>query len=63
MEYQHFLNIFVEILNKHAPMKQMYLRANQKRFMTKDLHKAIMKNSRFDRISVIGQKCLENIQK
>ena len=46
MEYQHFLNIFIEILNKHAPMKQKYLRANQGRFMTKDLHKAIMKRSR-----------------
>ena len=46
MEYQHFLNIFIDILNKHAPMKQKYLRANQGRFMTKDLHKAIMKRSR-----------------
>ena len=27
-------------------MKQKYLRANQGRFMTKDLHKAIMKRSR-----------------
>ena len=46
MEYQHFLNIFIDILNKHAPMKQKYLRANQGRFMRKDLHKAIMKRSR-----------------
>ena len=46
MEYQHFLNIFIEVLNKHAPMKQKYLRANQGRFMTKNLHKAIMKRSR-----------------
>ena len=45
MEYQHFLNIFIEIFNKHAPMKQKYLRANQGRFMTKDLHKAIVKRS------------------
>ena len=28
MEYQHFLNIFIEILNKHAPMKQKCRRAN-----------------------------------
>ena len=46
MEYQHFLNIFIEILNKHAHMKQKYLRANQGRLMTNDLHKAIMKRSR-----------------
>ena len=46
MEYQHFVNIFIEILNKHAPIKQKYLRANQGIFMTKGLHKAIMKRSR-----------------
>ena len=46
MKYHHFLNIFIEILNKHAAMKQKYLRPNQGRFMTKDLHKAIMKRSR-----------------
>ena len=41
IEYQHFLNIFIEILNKHAPMKTKYLRANQGKFMTKCLYKAI----------------------
>ena len=46
IEYQHLLNIFIEILNKHAPMKIKYLRANQGKFMTKGLHKAIMKRSR-----------------
>ena len=46
MGYQHFLNIFIEVLTKHAPMKQKYLRANQGRLMTKKLHKAIMKRSR-----------------
>ena len=45
MEYQHFLSILVEFFNKHAPMKQKNFRANQGRFMTKDLHKAIMKRS------------------
>ena len=46
MEYQHFFSIFIEALNKHAPRKQKYLRANQGRFITKNLHKAIMKRSR-----------------
>ena len=45
IEYQHFLNILIEILNKHGPMKVKYLRANQGKFMTKGLHKAIMKHS------------------
>ena len=35
IEYQHFFNIFIEILNKHAPMKIKYLRANLGKFMTK----------------------------
>ena len=56
MKYQHFLNIFIEILNKHAPMKKKYLRAKQKRFMTKDLHKAIMKRSRLrNKFLPVGQ--------
>ena len=58
MEYQHFLNIFIDILNKHAHIKQTYLRANQGRFMSKDLRNAIMKRSRRSRIilrCVIGQ--------
>ena len=46
MEYQHFLNNFIEVLNKHAPMKEKYLRSNQGRFITKNLHKAITKRSR-----------------
>ena len=46
MEYQHFLNIFIEVLNKHAPMKEKYLRSNQGRFITKNLHKALTKRSR-----------------
>ena len=28
IEYQHFLNIFKNILNKHAPIKKKYIRAN-----------------------------------
>ena len=29
MEYKHFLHIFGEILNKHAPAKQKYPRGNK----------------------------------
>ena len=46
IEYQHFFNIFIEILNKHAPVKIKYLRANQGMLITKGLHKTIMKRSR-----------------
>ena len=32
--YQHFLNIFLEILNKHVPVKKRFIRANQRSFIT-----------------------------
>ena len=34
------------LFNKHAPIKRKYIRANETPFMTKDLHKAIMKRSK-----------------
>ena len=37
-----FTQIIMELLNKHAPIKFRYFRANDKPFMTKELHKAIM---------------------
>ena len=46
LEFEHFLNIFIEILNKHAPIKKKYLRANQGEFMSKKPDKAIMTRSR-----------------
>ena len=47
IEYQHFLKIFLDILNKHAPInKKKYIRANQSNFMTGKLSKAIMKRSK-----------------
>ena len=41
-----FLNIFIEVLNKHAPIKKKYLRVNQGEFMTKELNKVIVTRSR-----------------
>ena len=42
INYDYFLDIFLNVLNKHAPMKQKIVRGNQSPFMTKDLSKAIM---------------------
>ena len=39
IDYHYFLSIFIDISNEHAPMKIKYLRANQGKFMKKDLHK------------------------
>ena len=41
MEYQHFLNLFTEILRKHAPLEKKYIRANLEKLITKDQDKAI----------------------
>ena len=43
--YFHFEVTFLRVLEKHAPMKQKVLRANDKPYMTKVLRKAIMRRS------------------
>ena len=36
----------MNVLNKFAPLKKKYLRANHSRFVSKELNKAIMQRSR-----------------
>ena len=43
---EEFEFIFIKTLNKHAPMKIKYIRANNSPFVNKDLSKAIMVRSR-----------------
>ena len=43
--YFHFEITFLRVLEKHAPMKQKVLRANDKPYMTKILRQAIMRRS------------------
>ena len=38
---------FMSLLDKHAPKKQKYIRANNANFMTKSLKKATMLRSKF----------------
>ena len=45
-----FTKIFIETLNKHAPIKKKYIRLNQANFVTKGLRKAIMLRSRLSNI-------------
>ena len=40
-----FKEIILSIFNKYAPIKKKYIRANEAPFMTKNLHKEIMKRS------------------
>ena len=42
-----FESKFLKTLNKHAPMKKTFVRANNTNFITKKFSKAIMNRSRF----------------
>ena len=44
--YESFEATFMEQLNKHAPMKEKYVRANNAPYMNKNLSKAIMNRTR-----------------
>ena len=41
-----FLNDIFEFLNKSAPLKKKYLRANHSRFVNKELNKTVIQRSR-----------------
>ena len=43
--YDIFEEIFINVLNKHAPLKKKFLRANHVPYMTKTLRKAVMRSS------------------
>ena len=54
-----FTKIFVDTLNKHAPIKKKYICANHANFVTKGLLKAIMLRSRLRNI-FLKEKSLES---
>ena len=45
-----FDNVFLEVLDKHAPRKTKILRANHSSYMSKALRKAIMKRSYLEKL-------------
>ena len=46
ISYDIFENICIRVLNRHAPLKNKYIRANNSPFMNKTLSKAVMTRSR-----------------
>ena len=46
LNYSSFETVFHRVLDKHAPVKKKYVRANDKPFMTRALRKATMLRSR-----------------
>ena len=61
--YKHFEQIFLEVLNTHAPIKRELLRANHVPYMTKVLRKAIMKRSELESKYVKRQMKILNLTK
>ena len=55
----NFQDTLCMVLNKHAPLKKKYLRANDSPFMTKPLRKLIMNRSRCKNI-YLKNKTVEN---
>ena len=46
-DYDNFTKIFLTLVEEHAPLKKNYLRANHADFMTEQLKKAILRESKF----------------
>ena len=53
---------FLKVLNKHAPLKRKFIRANHVPYMTKNLRKTIMKHSQLEN-KYISSCTVENINK
>ena len=61
VECSEFENKFLDTLNKHAPLKKRFIRANNAPFMTKTLCKAIMVRSRLHNKS-LKLKSMESME-
>ena len=46
--YESFESVFLNLLNKHTPLKKKFVRGNQATYMTKQLRKAIMRLSELE---------------
>ena len=46
MDYKNFKDTIFDSLNKHAPLKRKYLRANHSNFVAKELSKIFMHSSK-----------------
>ena len=57
--YAEFEDVFLNVLEKHAPIKTKTVRANDKPFITKQLRKAMMKTARLQK-KFWGNKTEEN---
>ena len=49
-KYSSFENVFIDVLNRRAPIKNKVIRANHASYVTKALRKAVMKRSQLEKI-------------
>ena len=65
MNYDKFREIFMTILNKHAPLKEKKIRGNTAPFMNKTLSKAFMERSkrknRYNKYHIVENKSHQNV--
>ena len=61
-DYPCFQNIFITLLNKHAPIKRKIMRFNNNPFMSKSLRKAIMYRPKLKKIFIINIELKKNGQ-
>ena len=61
-KYETFEKEFLKVLNKHAPLKKKFIRANHVPYMTKNLCKAIMKRSQLEN-KYVSNSTVENRNK
>ena len=65
MSYEDFHKIFMNVLDKHAPMEKKIVRVNNAPFMTKALSKQIMRRSKLKILSTKNplmktETCIKN---
>ena len=60
--YETFHNVYLNVLNKHAPIKTKVIRGNQAPYITKAYRKAVMKRSEI-KTKYFKKSTLENFNK
>ena len=60
--YETFHNVYLNVLNKHAPIKTKVIRGNQAPYITKAYRKAVMRRSEL-KTKYLKNSTLENFNK
>ena len=66
LEFDLFKGLLNEAIQRHAPIKQQYVRANQAPFINKTINKEIMKRTRLrnklnTKVTLIGRYIISNV--